>query len=155
MSELNHMNDNHFFKQHPPQTISCYEEAIANDRRLEDMIVYKLTAGTTELPMTDMMAHKFNEMKQNLKGNQPSDENDRMQKFNEMLSQKLKFQVELSKLFKEFKNGIKRGEYTLQELEDKIYSEHGIISEDNMGRVNPLKDEEWQPSFPEEQKEGI
>lgn len=107
---------------------SIVEEALKNDKRLENVIVYKLTEGYTKLPKQAKMDKMLGD-------------NADMGQLQEIIEAKMRYQDRITDMFKEFKEAIKRKSVTLEELEEKIYSEYGVVNPDWYDRANPLEAE--------------
>jgi hypothetical protein len=119
----------------PEQELSVSEQAMKNDKRIENAVVYKLTKGQTEIPtqasMEKLMGAEAGQV------NQVSQE-----QLMDIMNVKLKFQDEITAMFKEFKSAIRRKSLTIEELEERVYSEHGVVDADWYDRSNPLLAEE-------------
>lgn len=107
---------------------SISQEATQNDKRIENAVVYKITKGQTEIPQQASLDR--------LIGHNADPE-----QLQDIIEVKLKFQNEINVLFKEFKSAIMRGSMTLEELEEKIYSEYGVVDAEWYDRVHPLEAE--------------
>jgi len=79
---------------------SIAQEALANDKRLENMAMYYVTKGYTEVPSS--------------------------------INQEdvITYQKNISNTFKNFKNRISKGSFTIDQLEDRIYAQFGVVSEE-------------------------
>jgi hypothetical protein len=106
------------------------QEALKNDRRIENAVVYKLTKGHTEVPKSEAIDSMINGTAS-------------MDQMEEAMQAKAEFQTDLKKMFKEFKDAIRRKSITLEELEYKIYSEYGVVNEEWRQKANPLDDGEF------------
>ncbi len=104
--------------------LSVQAEVQQNDRRLENIVMYKLTEGFTNVTETN-----------------PTIITDDIDRYREVLEIKEEFKKNFEKMFKEFKLAIKRKSITLEELELKVFSEYGLVSEDHLKMANPIKDD--------------
>ena len=108
---------------------SIVQEARENDKRIENAVVYKITQGYTVVPQ------------QNISIMNILDSQDEMAK---EMEKKQEYQRRITAMFKEFKQAIKNKSMTLEEIEAKVYSEHGVVKEEWNRDINPLDDGEFQ-----------
>lgn len=106
--------------------MSAEAEALANDKRIENAVMYMLTEGYTITIDTGISAL--------LNGQVGDPEAQR-----EAIKKRTAYNDDITRLFKQFKNMIKTGEMTLEELENKIYAEFGVVSEQFRKQANPLE----------------
>jgi len=129
------------------QPLSPSQIALKNDRRLEDIIMYKMTEGFTKVVSMPSGGLSNPNSLNGLNGHEDMDNMDdesiniNQQEIFKLLNARQKFNNKLVSMFKEFKGLIKRGTFTLDQLEDKIYAEYGIVTEEQKIKANPLINE--------------
>jgi len=114
------------------KNVSSAEEAKANDRRIENALLYLMTEGYTKMAPTVNPS-----MLVNIQSN-PED----IDRYSNVLKKKEDFQKEFNMRFSELKHRIDIKELTIEEFEDKVYSDYGIVSEYVRKRGNPLEFED-------------
>lgn len=101
------------------------EEALINDKRIENAVMYVLTEGYTQMMDTGITAML----------NAQADP----EKAQEAMKKKNDWSEEITQMFGDFKNMIRLGEITVDELENKVYADYGVVS-DKVRRIgNPLE----------------
>jgi len=120
-SEYGRMTDKLFGKKKR----SASEEALINDRRIENAVLYVLTKGYTQMMDTGITAML----------NAQADP----EKAQEAMKKKNDYNDSITEMFKDFKNMIRVGEITLEELEEKVYADYGVVSEQFRRQANPLE----------------
>jgi len=105
-------------------SFSIQNEAQQNDYRLENVVMYKLTKGFTDvIKISPVIA------------------TDDVDEYKKILLTKEEFCKKFEDMFREFKLAIKRKSITLEELELKVFSEYGLVSETYLKMANPIKDD--------------
>ena len=89
---------NEMFGTPPPLT--PIQQAAANDRRLEDLAIYVISEGQTKLP--------------NVNANDPA-------------TSKTEYMMSIGRIFTQLKVLVKRGSFTIEELEGMICRRYGIV----------------------------
>jgi len=107
-------------------------EAMENDKRIENAAMYKMSAGYTKMPKIDSSV---------------LDPHCNPEVMKKAMQQRVDFQKELRVLFRDFKSAIKRKSYTIDELEQMIYSEYGSVKEtepiENLGKLSFMSEADY------------
>lgn len=125
-SEYGKLADKLFGKKKPSSKLTVAEEAVANDRRIENAVMYMLTEGYTITLDTGASTLLTGQ------GGDPEVAREALQKRSD-------YNEEITRLFKQFKNIIRMGDMTIEELESKIFTEFGVVSEQFRRQANPLE----------------
>ena len=96
--------------------LSISQQALQNDRRIENMAVYQVTKGYTDIPQRST-SHSL-----------PMDQLEEQGNTMEAMSAVL-YVDKLGKVFSELKGFVMRGTFTLDQLEDRVYAQYGIVSD--------------------------
>jgi hypothetical protein len=107
------------------------EEARANDRLIETAVLYVVTKGYTDMPPARPAALD-GLIGQGEGGGDP----EQMAKEN---AKRSAYTDEITRLFTQFKAMVVRGDISIEELENKVYADFGVVSERIRRLANPLE----------------
>ena len=101
--------------------LSVSQQALRNDRRIENMAIYKVTNGYINIPPKPNPFASFASF-------QPPELDFNGQP--KSSAEEPSYVDELAYVFGELKGLVMRGSFTLDQLEDRVYAQYGIVSED-------------------------
>jgi len=114
----NPLDDFYNFMGELTKPLSISQLVIQNDKRIENIAFYQITKGCTDLP--NLSSHSDSILKQ-LKGQSNPLESTE--------TEEPTFYEKLKGVFTEMKGLIMRGTFTLDELEDRVYAQYGVVSD--------------------------
>ena len=100
--------------------LSISQQALRNDRRIEKIAEYQITNGYINMPQRPT-SHSLPS---------PAQEFDLFDLEGQGSAMSMESYVDkLGKVFSEFKGFVMRGTFTLDQLEDRVYAQYGIVSD--------------------------